>query len=85
MVIELKPDDANKGKALRAMCAKPLFEGRVPVMVGDDTTDEDAMQAAAELGGYGIKVGDGASCAAYRLDTPDSVWRWIRETVNEHA
>ena len=85
MVIELKPEGANKGTALRAMCANAMFEGRVPIMVGDDTTDEDAMRAAMDLGGYGIKVGDGETCASYRLDDPTSVWRWIRETVNEHA
>lgn len=85
MVIELKPDGANKGAALRAMCAAPPFAGRVPVMIGDDTTDEDAMRVAIDLGGFGIKVGDGTTCAPYHLADPDAVWAWIRKVVNEHA
>ena len=85
MVIEMKPADANKGVALRAICARPSFQDRVPVMVGDDTTDEDAIRVAQALGGYGIKVGDGETSADYRLADPDAVWTWIRETVNEHA
>lgn len=85
MVIELKPDGANKGAALKALCAAPPFQDRIPVMIGDDATDEDAMRAAQDLGGYGIKVGDGPTCASYRLKDPESVWNWIRKVVNEHA
>lgn len=85
MVIELKPDGANKGVALKALCAAPPFQDRIPVMIGDDATDEDAIRAAKDLGGYGIKVGDGPTCASYRLKDPEAVWRWIRKVVNEHA
>ncbi len=85
MVIELKPAGANKGVALRTICARPAFKDRCPIMVGDDTTDEDAIRAAQALGGYGIKVGDGETSADYRLADPGAVWTWIREIVNEHA
>lgn len=85
MVIELKPAGANKGAALRTICARPEFKDRLPIMVGDDTTDEDAIRAAQALGGYGIKVGDGETSADYRLADPGAVWTWIREIVNEHA
>lgn len=77
MVFEAKPEGANKGKALTRMMQAEAFAGRVPVMVGDDTTDEDAFTAAADLGGYAIKVGDGESAAAYRLDDPQAVADWI--------
>lgn len=85
MVIELKPAGANKGTALKALCDTPPFAERVPVMIGDDATDEDAMRAAGEMGGFGIKVGDGITCASYRLADPEAVWAWIRKVVNEHA
>ena len=85
MVIELKPEGAHKGTALKTLSAEPPFAGRVPVMVGDDATDEDAMRAAVDLGGFGIKVGDGITCASYRLADPDAVWAWIRKGANEHA
>jgi len=85
MVIELKPERANKGVALEAMMQSPPFSGRVPIMVGDDTTDEDAMQVASKLGGFGIKVGDGATFADHRFENTAIVWQWLRSIVNEHA
>lgn len=85
MVIELKPLRANKGVALKEMMQKLPFAGRIPVMVGDDTTDEDAMGVAATLGGYGIKVGDGATLAEYRFENTPIVWEWLRSIADEHA
>ncbi|MCR9193731.1 MAG: trehalose-phosphatase [Hyphomonas sp.] len=85
MVIELKPRDANKGLALESIMTQAPFEGRLPIMVGDDTTDEDAMEAAQKLGGLGIKVGAGETCARYRFDDTDSVWDWLKGQLNEHA
>lgn len=84
-VIELKPSSANKGSALTALMARAPFAGRVPLMIGDDTTDEDAMRAAQALGGIGVKVGAGDTCADYRFSTTGTVWRWLREQLNEHA
>ena len=85
MVIELKPLSANKGRALKSIMQGPPFAGRIPIMVGDDTTDEDAMLVAQRLGGFGVKVGVGQSCASYRFADPASVWDWLRGIVNEHA
>ncbi len=84
-VIELKPTGADKGTALAALMSRSPFSGRVPVMIGDDTTDEDAMRAAQKLGGIGIKVGEGETCAEYRFANTVTVWRWLREQLNEHA
>ena len=85
MVIELKPVRANKGIALSEMMKRSEFVGRQPIMVGDDATDEDAIEVATEQGGFGIKVGDGATLARHRFETPDRVWEWLRSIVNEHA
>lgn len=81
MVFELKPSAANKGKALARMMQAAPFAGRTPIMVGDDTTDEDAMCVAMELGGIGIKVGEGESVAAHRLLAPGDVFTWLREAL----
>lgn len=82
MVFELKPVGANKGLALKSLMASPPFAGRIPVMAGDDATDEDAMQAAVEAGGFGVKAGAGETLAAYRLESPAAVWSWLRESVS---
>ena len=85
MVIELKPAGVDKGTALKAIMSLPLFTGRIPIMIGDDRTDEDAMQAAIDLGGTGIKVGAGQTCARHRFEDPDAVWHWLKEQIDEHA
>lgn len=85
MVIELKPRGADKGTALSALMQQAPFMGRVPVMIGDDATDEDAMKSAIDLGGFGIKVGAGETCAQYRFTNTDSVWDWLKEQLIEHA
>ncbi|MEM9706968.1 MAG: trehalose-phosphatase [Pseudomonadota bacterium] len=77
MVFELKPKAANKGVALASLCARPPFSGRTPVMVGDDTTDEDGFLAAKRLGGFGVKVGEGETGADYALKDPEDVGRWL--------
>jgi len=67
MVVEVKPRGVDKGTALMNFLARPPFQHRRPVMIGDDVTDEDAFRAALAAGGRAIKVGDGATIAPDRL------------------
>jgi len=78
MVFELKPSRAHKGKALQHLMTRAPFAGRTPVMVGDDTTDEDAMAVALQLSGLAVKVGEGESLATHRLDSPAAVFAWLQ-------
>jgi trehalose 6-phosphate phosphatase len=78
-VFEAKPEDANKGRALARMMQEMPFTGRRPVMIGDDTTDEDAFRAANGLGGLTIKVGAGDTVARYRLENVDAVHAYLKE------
>ncbi|NAZ36688.1 trehalose-phosphatase [Rubellimicrobium sp. CFH 75288] len=77
MVVEVKPLAADKGLALRSLMDRSAFAGRRPVMVGDDATDEDAMEAALALGGVAVKVGEGPSVAAWRAADPAAVLAWL--------
>lgn len=79
MVIEAKPAHANKGKAVERMLTHTPFKDRVAVMIGDDTTDEDAFTVVNRLGGFSIKVGDGETAATHRLAGPPEVARWLIE------
>lgn len=78
MVIELRPEGATKGDAVRAFMTEPDFAGARPVFVGDDLTDEHAFAAAAALDGAGVLVGaERETAASYRLDSVGAVAAWL--------
>ncbi len=77
MVVEVKPATAHKGRALRHLMTLRPFADRRPVMLGDDTTDEDAIEAAQALGGLGVKIGEGRSAARLRAASPAAVRAWL--------
>jgi len=77
-VVELVRPGANKGGAVDCFMAEPEFASAVPVFVGDDLTDEDGFRAVQARGGYGVIVGDRAeTCADYRLNQVEDVYRWL--------
>jgi len=78
-VFEAKPETANKGKAIARMMGTAPFAGRRAVMIGDDTTDEDAFEAANQLGGLTVKVGAGDTFAQYRLASVETVHEYLKE------
>lgn len=80
-VVEARPRGIHKGAALEALAAHPPFEGRHPVFVGDDVTDEDGFRAALAKGGYGVKVGPGPSLARYRLTSVAAVHDWLAASL----
>ncbi len=85
LVIELKTPGADKGTALTAFMQEPPFADAVPVMLGDDLTDEHGFEAATALGGFGILVGSTRETAArYGLPDVDAVLAWL-EAVEETA
>ncbi|GLZ40406.1 trehalose-phosphatase [Actinokineospora sp. NBRC 105648] len=69
-VIELAVVQTDKGHALDVL--RHQVGATAAIFVGDDVTDEKAF---ARIAGpdLGIKVGDGESLAAYRIDDPVSV------------
>jgi trehalose 6-phosphate phosphatase len=73
MVFEARPMGISKGTALRAFMKEQPFAGRLPVFIGDDVTDEDGFIAAQDLGGVGIKVGQGETAAQMRIADVASV------------
>jgi trehalose 6-phosphate phosphatase len=79
MVFEVQPRHYGKGGAIAAFMAEPPFRGRLPVVLGDDTTDEDGFAEVNRRGGLSIRVGppDAATCAAYGLPSISAVYRWI--------
>jgi trehalose 6-phosphate phosphatase len=76
-IYEIRERGVSKADALRIFADMPAFAGRLPAFVGDDSTDEDGLRAAAEAGGFGVKVGPGETSAAYRLPDVAAVHRWL--------
>lgn len=82
MVVELVPRQGGKGCAIAGFQAEPPFRGRIPVFVGDDTTDEDGFAVVNELGGVSVHVGDGATAARYRLADVGDVLGWLSRSLD---
>lgn len=72
-IIEARMRGISKGEALRAFMRETPFLGRAPIVIGDDPSDEDAFIAAQELGGVGIKLGEGETAARMRIADVASV------------
>jgi len=82
MVLEIKLAGRNKGTVITECMAMAPFQGRTPVFVGDDDTDEIGFECVNSMGGVSIKVGGGQTCARRRARSVSDVWRWIR-AVNQ--
>ena len=81
MLLELRPDDRDKGTAIRDFMSERPFKGRCPVFVGDDKTDEHGFAMINTIGGWSVKVGPGSTCARYRLADVNAVRSWLSAIV----
>ncbi|MEX2123781.1 MAG: trehalose-phosphatase [Woeseia sp.] len=83
MLVEILPAAANKGSAIRSFMQTHPFEGRLPVFIGDDVTDEYGFAVVNELGGMSIRVGDAAhTVAAWQLDSVADLRAWLKSTLD---
>ena len=76
-LVEFTPTGADKAHGLARLMALRPFAGRRPVFLGDDVPDEAGFVAVDAAGGVSIRVGAGASAAAYRLADTDAVRDWL--------
>jgi trehalose 6-phosphate phosphatase len=78
MVAELRPAAATKGEAVREFLREPPFNGRWPVYIGDDLTDETAFEAVNSVGGLSIAVNVRRPTAArFYLPSVSAVHDWL--------
>jgi trehalose 6-phosphate phosphatase len=80
-VVEVKPKGIDKGTAVAEYLAESPFRGRRPVFIGDDLNDEHGFAEVNKLDGISIKVGNGGSCARFRLRDVAAVRRWLGEAL----
>jgi len=81
MVVELRPTGKDKGVAISEFLAEAPFQGRTPVFVGDDLTDEIGFELINRAGGHSVKVGEGESAARWRLPDSAAVRAWLADFV----
>lgn len=84
-VIEVKSVGFNKGTAVRELMTYPPFAGRVPIFVGDDTTDEAAFEVLPEFKGFAISVGREVPGVNAVFKTPADVRRWLERIAQNVA
>ena len=76
-VVEIKPAAADKGRAIAEFLAEPPYQGRRPLFIGDDVTDEAGFAAVNAAGGITVKVGAGRTVAHHRLPDVAAVLAWL--------
>jgi trehalose 6-phosphate phosphatase len=72
-VLELLPRWATKGAAIARFLDQQPYRDRRPVFIGDDATDEHGFEAVEQRGGIAIRIGEGETCASYRLPDPGAL------------
>lgn len=83
MVLELRTPGADKGGAVTAFMAEAPFAGAIPIMLGDDLTDEAGFRAAEAEGGFGVLVGPyRATAARYGLAGVPEVMDWLEAVAD---
>ena len=86
MVLELRTPGSDKGGAVAAFMAEAPFAGAVPIMLGDDLTDEAGFRAAEMLGGFGVLVGPHrATAARHGLRGVPEVLDWLEAVADAEA
>ncbi len=82
MVFELKPKGIDKGEAVRAFLEEVPFQGRTPIFIGDDVTDEHAFEVVNALGGLSVKIDEGDTLAHFRTDRK-GLFEWLFRVVDK--
>ena len=83
MMVELLPQAANKGNAIRTFMSAPPFLGRRPVFLGDDVTDEPGFAAVNAMGGLSIRIGESDETAAqWRLANVSETRTWLGSAIS---
>jgi trehalose 6-phosphate phosphatase len=77
-VFEVIPAGFSKGTALATLAALPTFQGRLPIMIGDDIGDEPAFAAAERLQGFALRVaGENYAASSADFEGPQAVYKWL--------
>jgi trehalose 6-phosphate phosphatase len=78
-VFEVKHATHTKGRAVDRLMARAPFAGRIPVFIGDDTTDEAGFAEALARGGRAYSVGRTLPGLTDTFARPAAVREWLAQ------
>jgi trehalose 6-phosphate phosphatase len=87
MVVEVRPAKIDKGRAMTVFLEEEPYIGRIPLVIGDDWTDEPGFRTANARGGRSIRVGRDKrpTEANESLPDPEAVRRWLTALLTRGA
>lgn len=78
--VELLPEGATKSAAIAWFMTRPPFRDRVPVFLGDDTSDESGFEWINRNRGMSIRIRpEGPTLARHTLASVSEVHDWLRQ------
>jgi trehalose 6-phosphate phosphatase len=80
-VAELLPAASGKGRVIETFLGIPPFQGRRPIFIGDDLTDEHGFRTVNDRDGLSVRIGGGDTIAKLRIGTPADLRRILTEWV----
>jgi trehalose 6-phosphate phosphatase len=84
-VCEIKHSGFTKATGVRELMTHQPFNGRRPIFIGDDVTDESVFAIVPEYGGLAFSVGRHAAGVADYFDEPRDVREWLARLVDGEA
>ncbi len=84
-VVEIKHSGFTKATGVTELLAHEPFQGRRPIFVGDDVTDESVFAIIPDFGGLAFSVGRRARGVAGHFDSPRDVREWLARLVVDEA
>jgi trehalose 6-phosphate phosphatase len=84
-VCEIKQSGFDKASGVRELMSHSPFQGRRPIFIGDDVTDESVFAIMSDIGGLAFSVGRRAQGVAGHFDEPRDVRAWLARLVDGEA
>jgi trehalose 6-phosphate phosphatase len=82
-VLEFKPADMDKGRAVNELLARAPFLGHLPVYLGDDLADEHAFDSINRARGLSVRVGTREPTRAnHSLASPAATQDWLQHVLH---